>query len=85
MADKNEHLSDVPLAVPPPAPPLVPFRVRKDLMKCPASLIGREEAFAKKGSVLDECKNVIVSRHLTEHSWFYYNNEVDACLQDGPT
>ena len=87
MADESVLVSSV-YSIPPPPPPLaMSFDEVKNLMKSPASLIGKETL---RSSVVDECKNFLrLHCHRNpgskELSWYYYNNDISACLQDGPT
>lgn len=74
----------------PPSPPVVPFKQGINLMKSPASLIGEGKGTSMKKSALDLCKSFVSSRFRRTSntiglSWFYYNNDIEACLQDGPT
>lgn len=96
MADESSKMEVGGVRVPPPPPqppppPVAPSQERRNLMKLPASLIGKDKETTLKKSALNVCKDFVCFRcHRSMYqerlvSWLYHNNDVDSCLQDGPT
>lgn len=90
MADESVKVVDVPVPLPPPPLPTVLFKERRNLMKSPASLIGKENGTNVTRSALDLCRSFVCSHaertpEARKLTWFCCNNDVEAFLQDGPT
>ncbi len=80
-------ISGVPRAPPPPIlKNKIPLNQGKDLTKSAATLLGKGNDKVARELALNVCQNFLHRYKVEDNiSWFYHNNDVEACLQDGPT